>query len=328
LAGASVNELKVQFSGRVTIEKIRRGGEFIEVSEKTCLELEDEICLVGFLNEFVEKSDRIGPELSDPGLLNVGIESCRVVILRRKIKKVSTNLGQLTAAQGCFVSRIQRMGMDLPLEGDITVQAGDVVHLTGPASRLDHVGKLVGHIERPTNQTDLVTFAVGIAVGLLVGTWTVAVAGISVGLGSAGGLLFAGLVIGYLRALHPTFGRVPEPARWVFMELGLTIFMAGVGLRAGAGIVETMAESGLSLVLAGAVVTSVPVALGYFFGRKVLRINPVLLLGAITGSMTSGASLSIVTAEARSPVPSLGYTGAYAFANVLLTIAGSIILLL
>ena len=241
---------------------------------------------------------RVGPELSDPEMLDVHIESCRVVILRRKIKMVSTSLEKFTAERGCFVSRIQRMGMDIPLEGDFVVQAADVVHLTGPASRLEEVGKLVGHIERATNQTDLVTFAVGITVGLLVGTWTVSVAGVSVGLGSAGGLLAAGLVIGYLRALHPTFGSVPEPARWIFMELGLTIFMAGVGLRAGSGIIETLAQSGLNLLLAGIVVTSVPVAIGYFVGRKVLGINPVLLLGAITGSMTSGASLSIVTAEA------------------------------
>jgi len=173
-----------------------------------------------------------------------------------------------------------------------------------------------------------VTFSLGIAVGLLVGTWSVTVAGVSVGLGTAGGLLAAGLVIGYLRALHPRFGRVPGAARWVFMELGLMMFMAGVGLRAGSGILETLAQSGLSLLVAGIVVTSIPVAVGYVFGRGVLGINPVLLLGAITGSMTSGVSLSIVTAEARSVVPSLGYTGAYAFANVLLTVAGSVILLL
>jgi len=70
------------------------------------------------------------------------------------------------------------------------------------------------------------------------------------------------------------------------------------------------------------------VAIGYVFGRGVLGINPVLLLGAITGSMASGVSLSIVNAEAKSGVPSLGYTGAYAFANVLLTVARSVILLL
>jgi putative transport protein len=112
------------------------------------------------------------------------------------------------------------------------------------------------------------------------------------------------------------------------MELGLMMFMAGVGVRAGSGILETLAASGLSLFVAGIAVTSVPVLVGYLFGRGVLSLNPVFLLGAITGSMTSGASLSIVTGAAQSSLPALGYTGAYAFANVLLTVAGSVILLL
>jgi len=119
-----------------------------------------------------------------------------------------------------------------------------------------------------------VTFSFGITVGLLVGAWTVEVVGISVGLGSAGGLLASRLVIGYLRALHPTFGRVPRGARWIFMELGLMAFMAGVGLRAGSGILETLAQSGLSLVLAGMAVTLVPVTVSCAFGRKVLALHP------------------------------------------------------
>jgi len=327
LVGVPLGAAHERLPGRISVERLRRDGELISVTEETMVELGDEVCIVGFLDEFIASAGRIGPELSDPDLLDVHIESARVVVLRTKVKKFTTSLSEVVAEEGCFVSRIQRLGVDIPLEGDIEFQAGDVVHVTGPTSRVEAVGEAVGHIERATEQTDLVTFSLGIAVGLLVGTWTVTVAGISVGLGTAGGLLAAGLVIGYLRALHPTFGRVPGAARWVFMELGLMAFMGGVGLRAGSGIIETLAQSGFSLVAAGILVTSTPVLIGYAFGRKVLGINPVLLLGAITGSMTSGASLSIVTGEARSAIPSLGYTGAYAFANVFLTVAGSIILL-
>ena len=312
--------------GRFTVERIRRRGELIPVILETQLEVGDEVCIVGYLDKFITSAGNIGPELSDAELLDVRIESARVVVLRSKIKKIATNLEKIIARTGCFISRIQRLGVDIPLEGEIVVQAGDVVHVTGPESRLEAVGEAVGHIERQAEQTDLVTFSLGIAVGLLIGTFTITVAGVSVGLGVAGGLLAAGLVIGYLRALHPTFGRVPGAVRWIFMELGLLAFMAGVGLRAGAGILEMLAESGLSLFLAGVCVTFLPVLVGYVFGRRVLSINPVLLLGAITGSMTSGASLSIVNVEAKSTVPSLGYTGAYAFANILLTVAGSVIL--
>jgi putative transport protein len=239
LVGIPLGVANERHPGRVTFERLRRDGEFIAVTDETTLELGDEVCIVGFLDEFIASAGRIGPELSDPDLLDVHIESVRVVVLRTKIKKATTNLSKFVANNGCFVSRIQRLGVDIPLVGDIEVQAGDVVHVTGPTSRLDAVGEAVGHIERATEQTDLITFSLGIAIGLFIGTLSVTVAGISVGLGTAGGLLVAGLVIGYLRALHPTFGGVPGAARWVFMELGLLAFMAGVGLRAGSGIIDS-----------------------------------------------------------------------------------------
>jgi len=102
--------------------------------------------------------------------------------------------------------------------------------------------------------------------------------------------------------------------------------MAGVGMRAGSGILETLQHNGASLVLAGMCVTIIPILIGYFVGRKLLNISPALIFGAITGAMTSGAALSVVIKEAKSPVPALGYTGTYAFANVLLVIAGSLIM--
>ena len=144
----------------------------------------------------------------------------------------------------------------------------------------------------------------------------------------AGGLLISGLVIGFLRSIWPVFGRVPSGARWVLMEMGLLIFMAGVGLNSGGGIVEIVQSAGVKLIGAGIVVTLVPVLVGYFFSRRVLNLNPVEALGGVTGAMTSGAALSVVTSAAQSNVPALSYTGTYAFANVILTVAGTLIMLL
>ena len=103
--------------------------------------------------------------------------------------------------------------------------------------------------------------------------------------------------------------------------------MSGVGLRAGGTFLQTLSESGASLIAAGVAVTLVPLLLGYLVGRYLLKLNPVLLLGALTGAMTSGASLSIVLKEADSPLPALGYTGTYAIANILLVFAGSLVFL-
>ncbi|HKE96187.1 MAG TPA: hypothetical protein VKB34_17900, partial [Povalibacter sp.] len=123
-------------------------------------------------------------------------------------------------------------------------------------------------------------------------------------------------------------GRLPEAARWVLMELGMLIFISGVGLNSGQHVVGTFREAGPALLLAALFVVTIPVMGGYLFGRKVLALPPILLLGALTGAMTSGPALSMLTAEAHSAAPTLGYSGTYAFANVFLTIAGTLIMLL
>jgi putative transport protein len=220
---------------------------------------------------------------------------------------------------------VARLQTELPIEPSLRIKRGDVLAVTGPSGNVERLAEHLGHLERSVVETDLLTLAFGIAAGIAIGTLTVTIAGVSIGLGTAGGLLTTGLVIGYLRSIRPTFGRIPAPVRWTFMELGLQMFMAGVGVSAGSGIVETLLSVGPSLVLCGIAVTVVPVVAGWLIGSRLLRLNPAILLGAITGAMTSGAALSVVNSAARSSAPALGYTGAYAFANVILTLAGTLI---
>jgi len=326
--GIPVKELYARFPGLGALSNLRRNGEFLEITDDTTAQVGDEVALVGFLHHLLTIAPSIGPELQDAELLGDTIESCRILVMRSKVKKLEIEPHTLSDRYGCFLASVERLGIEVPLSMDMRFEAGDVLHLTGHRAALDRLGTDIGHIEREVDQTDLVTFGLGIAAGTFVGGLAISIGGVSVGFGSAGGLLAAGLTIGYLRAIRPTFGRVPSAARWVFMELGLLVFMCGVGLKAGSGILETLAVSGPALLGAGALVTSIPVLVGYAFGRWILRIHPVLLLGAITGSMTSGAALSIVNREAGNTLPALGYTGAYAFANVILTVAGSLILLL
>jgi putative transport protein len=322
--GIPYRELKKQFPDSAALVRLRRGGELVEIDDDTALEIGDEITVAAKLRSFVE-IPRVGrTELADPGLAEVEPESARIVVTRRDAVGLTVGELDVTGNFGCFLTSVRRVQVKLPIESSLVLQRGDVLSVTGPPINVDRLGERLGHLERPLIETDLLTFALGISAGILLGTLSVTIGGVSVGLGTAGGLLTTGLVIGYLRSVRPTFGRIPTAARWLFMELGLQMFMAGVGVSAGSGIVETLGAVGPSLVLCGIVVTAVPVAAGWLVGRW-LRLNPAVLLGAITGAMTSGAALSIVNSEARSSVPSLGYTGAYAFANVILTIAGTLI---
>lgn len=327
LTGIPFSELYAESQGFVTMHKIKRDKEFIEIGPETALEIGDKVSMVGTIERMKKGPEVLGPEITDADMLDAATESCRIVVTNKKMAGEVITRRSITKDFGCLLTGTKRLGVEMPVDGDIELERGDVLSISGPQACLDHMGAVFGHIERNIIETDMLTVALGIAAGIIVGSLSVKIAGISVGLGSAGGLLAAGLTIGFLRSIYPTFGRVPDAALWIFMEMGLLFFMAGVGLRAGKGIIEALLSAGPLIFLAGALVTIIPVSAGYLFGRFILRINPVLLLGAVTGAMTSGACLSIVTNEAKSAIPSLGYTGAYAFANVLLTVAGSIILL-
>ena len=319
-------QLREQYWDKASVVKLQRNGKIIQLKPEECLQIGDELRIIAPAEFFTNIVSKFGEEITPEEVAAEYQESAEVVVINKK--SVGQTLEELDIAHnfGVLLTGVTRMGMELPVTTSFEIHKGDVLSVVGPKERLELMGQELGHVERDIEETDMVTFAFGIAIGVIIGLFAITVGQLSIGLGSAGGLLASGLAIGYLRSIHPTFGRLPRAAQWILMEFGLLIFMAGVGLRAGADIIETFVAAGPVLVVAGIIVTATPIFVGYFFGRKVLKIHPVLLFGGITGSMTSGASLSVVTKAAKSSMPSLGYTGAYAFANVLLTIAGSIIL--
>jgi len=331
LIGLSLKEIYEQAKLQFTVQKIKRKGELFQPTLETRLEKGDELSLVGIFDPEIVKnisSDIIGPHVRVRELLRYTPDMAKIC-LTHKIPP-GTQLGSLSIPKeySSFVTRIVRLGVDIDVKSQTELERGDVLHVTGPTAGLEAMKDKLGHIERTAEQTDLSTFSWSIVLGILVGTLTISLWGIKIGLGTAGGLLLIGLFIGYLRSLFPVIGRMSEGASWIFTELGLLLFMAGVGLRGGGGLLETFMESGLSLLLAGIAITIIPLFIAFAYGTKIGKMNPLLLLGAIVGAMTSGGALNVINNQAKSTIAGIGYTGAYAFANVLLTIAGALIILL
>jgi putative transport protein len=322
-----VGVLRERSTDPFSVGRVRRDGEIISLNHDDFLRIGDVVLAKGDVEAFVGGIQEIGEEIIDREFLAQVNDTAQIVVFNRDALGKTLEEINIPRNYGIVLTGIRRMRISIPRSRDFRLRKGDILTVLGPAEQIDRLGQALGQVERDVAETDMVTFAFGIAAGVLIGMLAIKVGGLSIGLGSAGGLLTSGLIIGFLRSIRPTFGRLPDAARWIFMEFGLLLFMAGVGLRAGGDIIETFMEVGPKLVAGGIMVTTIPVLLGYLFGRKVLKINPVLLLGGITGSMTSGASLSVITSAAKSSIPALGYTGSYAFANVLLTIAGSIVLL-
>jgi len=165
-----------------------------------------------------------------------------------------------------------------------------------------------------------------VAAGISLGLVSVKVGEVRIGIGLAGGLLLSGIAMGFLHSTNPSFGRAPRAARWILMEFGLLFFLAGVGMEAGPDVAGAVASVGSRVLVAALALGVVPLALGFLFGRYVLKMNSALLLGAMTGALTSSAALRLVSRAAKSNLPALGYAGTYPFASILLALAGSIVI--
>jgi len=327
-AGKTLRQRAAEFGNMGSALRIRRGDTFLDPGPDLVLEEHDQVSVVAPLGTHEMARSQLGEEVLDATLLNYQITTKEIVVLNDNITGQQFQEQDLISKYGCFANGLTRSGIDLPISGYITLQRGDRLHVTGEESRLDELAGKVGYVEKEVEETDLLTFSIGIVFGVLMGLVVLKVANISIGLGTAGGLLIMGIVLGYLSSLNPTFGRVPHAARYILMEMGLMFFMAGIGINAGAGVVEAFAEVGPSMIGAGLTVTFASALIGYFFGTKVLKLNPALLLGSVTGAMTSTPALNILNEETKSAVPALGYSGTYTIANVLLTFAGTVMAML
>jgi len=168
----------------------------------------------------------------------------------------------------------------------------------------------------------------GIAVGALVGAVVWKVAGIPLTLSTAGGALISGIICGWIRSVHPKFGRIPTSTVWFMNSVGLNMFIAVIGLTAGPKFVAGLQQLGFGLFLWGTVATTVPLILGMFLAKYVFRFHDAITLGAVSGARTTTASLGMVCDAAGSQVPGLGYTVTYAVGNTLLTIWSMFIVML
>ena len=314
---------------RVFISRIRRGGKIIEPGPTTIVQKDDVAAVVARTEILTARGTEIGPEVDDRELLDFPAEILDVVVTSKNVADTTIReLAGLEAARGVFLRKLTRAGQEMPFAPDTKLDRGDVLTLVGAKADVDRAAAAIGYADRPTVMTDMIFVGLGIFLGGLVGLLTVTVAGLPLTLTASGGALIMGLVFGWLRAVRPTFGRIPAAAMWVFDTVGLTMFMAVVGLSAGPSFFAGIQTTGISLVFVGLVVAALPHVVAILFGAYVLKMNPLIVLGACSGAGTITAALRAVQEEADSKLPALGYTVPYAVGNILLTAWGPMIVAL
>jgi putative transport protein len=320
----SIGELARRYWDGLAVVRVRRGLEWLKTTPEQHLQPGDELYAYGYANFFRNGIDAAGPEIRILADLELSASQRHVVIAREGA--VGQSLGTLDLARryGLVVLGVRRDGYALPVTPTLVLQLRDVLTVIGPVWGIKALPQMLGPVERDAVETDMTSFVFGIALGAALGLLAITVRGIPITLGLAGGLLAVGIAVGWFNGVRPTVGRFPEAARWILMEFGMTVFVAGVGLSAGSSVLAALRETGLTLVLAAVGVVVVCLVAGYAFGRKVLKLDPLTLLGALIGAMTCTPALRPIERDSQSAVPALGYTGTYALASILMTLAGTL----
>lgn len=313
----------LQQLSQCTVLAHKRNRSLLELHADNLLEFGDRVAIWGKVEQQDLLDALMGAEVADEELRSAKIVNRDVIITQSTAIGKSLEELDITQQYACYPLRLLRSGIDLSLTPSVTLSRGDVLTLSGPQIWLDKLASQMGFFEQEVNTTDLLTFSIGIIVGFLIGQISLKVGGIAIGLGTSGGLLLMGLILGYLRSTHPSFGRIPPATLWVFKELGLLLFLEGVGISAGQGLLA-MKSQGFIVLLCSVLISTLPVIIAFLFGLHYLKMNPALLLGAVTGAVTCTPAMSAVSDDAKSSIPTIGYAGTYAFATVLCAIAGSL----
>ncbi len=252
----------------------------------------------------------------------------RVVVTRRQaLGKTVREIG-FDQAFGVSVTRLNRAGVEMPASSWMRLHFGDVLQVVGRDSDIDRAANEVGNSSKALNHTNFVAVFVGIAVGVLLGVLPIHVAGIPVPvrLGIAGGPLLAAILFSQIGRIGPVVWYMPENANIALRELGIVLFLACVGLKAGEHFTEIIfSADGVRWMLAAIGVTLIPLMIVGTFARLVLKLNFMNLCGLLSGSMTDPPALAFANSTAGSDAPALAYASVYPLTMILRIVVAQLI---
>lgn len=314
---------------RLFLQGIRRGDKILRPEPDLVLAAGDIVALSGPRDIIVGMVSSRAEEVEDRELLDMPILAADVFLTNPQIagRSLADQAGE-GWTRGLYLRSVSRGGQDMPVAPGLVLQRGDQLRVVGPEDVVQGAAARIGVIIAPSSNIDFIVMGLAIFLGGVAGVLlSFSVGGMKISLSTSVGTLLAGLLVGHLRSVYPLFGRIPDGAVSLMTSLGLAAFVGLTGIHAGPIFIPALREAGIGLLLGGMMVTLVPLTVGLLFGHFVLRMNPILLLGALTGAQTVTAAMAAVQERSGSPVAVLGYTPAYPIGNILLTTWGTIVVL-
>ncbi|MBM7661059.1 putative transport protein [Bacillus mesophilus] len=323
----TLQELNLHKNYSVVISRVIRGRRSIIALSDTVLLNGDRLVTVGTKSELDKFCEYAGRRVK-VDLQNVDhIKLRKVVVDAYDI--IGKNIKELNLRRdyGVTVTRIERGGIEYSQNSRMRLERGDVLTIVSSEDRLDDVEKLFTRDKLTVTNVHIFSLSIILLLGILLGMLPITLPGLgTITLGVAGGPLFVALIIGHFGKLGPIKARYYQPSNQVIGDIGLALFLAGAGTTAGQGIVTVIQDEGIRLVLAGAIITVVPIFGGFLIARKIFHLSMIHSLGALCGGMTSTPGLGAVNQLMESEDPAIAYAAAYPFALILVAVISQLLI--
>jgi putative transport protein len=303
--------------------RVQRGDEKLEATDDLVLRRNDVLALGGSLESLTSNMGIVGPEVASKDALSIPLDVAEILVTNKEAETLTLEDYRHEYGGQVQAVKIERGGVPVPVGSLSRLQRLDVITVAGLAPVVKRLSEYLGKVARPSTATDLLTLAVGMILGFLIGMINVPVGSFSVGLGNAGGLLLSGIAVSSLVSRVRFFGNTPNAARNILEDLGLVTFICIVGINAGATLLEQLTGSiAVGIFLAGFIASTVPPFVTWAVGYHLFKINPAVLMGGVAGARSHSGPAREAAKEIDSTVPWIGFPVGYAVSGVLLTVFG------
>lgn len=327
--GKTLSELEIRKVTHTNVSKILRENTPITPTSATTLQKNDIIRAAGTEQNLQTLSYFIGRETSTE------IPESKKYVVRSFLISNRENIGHTISGSdflhkyNATVTSIRRSGIDIIPSAASRLRFGDKITLSAPDENISKIGKILGDSRDELDQIDFLPIAVGVLLGIAIGQIQIPMGkGMDFSLGLTGGVLISALILSKTGRTGKIVWNVSGTTNQYLRKLGLIFFLTYIGTEAGQMIWQTIVEHGFMLILAGIIISLVPMFTAIFFGQKVFKMNLLSLLGAITGSMTSTPALSAVEPLTKTNAPQEAYAAVYPFSLVFIIIVSQILVAL
>ena len=331
--GKTIKEIKPLLNRAFVISRIRHRDSENEVelvNADTVLHLQDQILFISNPKDMEAIIAFFGRQISAEWEQDKKLISRRILITKPELNGKSLAQLKIRNNFGASITRINRSGVDLVATPHLQLQMGDRVTIVGSELAVSHTEKVLGNSLKRLNHPNLIPIFLGIALGCILGSLPFMFPGIPqpVKLGLAGGPLIVSILISRFGPQYKLITYTTMSANLMIREIGISLFLACVGLGAGKGFVDTIIhEGGYVWIAYGAIITIVPLLVGGLIGRYAWKLNYYTLIGVLSGTNTNPPALAYSSELTSCDAPAVGYATVYPLAMFLRVLTAQLLIL-